>query len=54
MAAAGSGPKTIVVPFVIATDDSKGGESGKDKDDAVKDKDKDKDAESLPCHRLRR
>jgi flagellar motility protein MotE (MotC chaperone) len=49
-AAAGSGPKTIVVPFVIATEDSKGGEAGKDKEDAVKDKekDKDKDAEILP------
>jgi flagellar motility protein MotE (MotC chaperone) len=49
---AGSGPQTIVVPFVIATEDSKGDEAGKDKEDAAKDKeknkDKDKDAEALP------
>jgi flagellar motility protein MotE (MotC chaperone) len=42
------GSKTIVVPFAIAAEDSKDGESGKDKNDAGKEKDKDKDAESLP------
>jgi len=41
-----SGSKTIVVPFAIATEDSKDGESGKEKSDASKDKDK--DAEGLP------
>lgn len=53
-AAARSGPKTIVVPFVIATEDSKGGEFGKTKTMPSKTKIRTKTPKACPCHRLRR